>query len=117
MLKAEKDEWVNALTSGQFRQGYRYLNRNGVQCCLGVKCILDVRADRHGVIKRDGDFTAIQYAVEYEGVFTESMPTRELLDRWGLTYEQANFLARMNDSGVTFLKIAEWIQENVQVTD
>lgn len=39
-----KDLWTGALRSGEFEQGEGLLDKDGKQCCLGVLCILAVRA-------------------------------------------------------------------------
>lgn len=55
----ELREWVEALRSGEFTQGYgaltRYWPRDGrtEYCCLGVKCELDARVGRHDVVRRE----------------------------------------------------------------
>lgn len=41
------------------------------------------------------------------------MPSHRLLDYCGLTYEQANKLAEMNDDGKTFAEIADHIEANL----
>lgn len=35
-----KAAWVAALRSGKYKQGMKFLNRNGAFCCLGVLCEL-----------------------------------------------------------------------------
>lgn len=35
-----KAKWVEALRSGEYRQGTMYLRREGKHCCLGVLCEL-----------------------------------------------------------------------------
>lgn len=38
MKKALAMKWVEALRSGKYKQGARYLKKNGRYCCLGVLC-------------------------------------------------------------------------------
>lgn len=35
-----KQRWVAALRSGEYKQGHKFLFRNGRHCCLGVLCDL-----------------------------------------------------------------------------
>lgn len=44
-----KRQWISALRSGEYKQGYQRLERNGEFCCLGVLCDLAVKA---GVVER-----------------------------------------------------------------
>ena len=44
MNQEVKTLWTGALRSGEFTQGKNYLDADGKQCCLGVLCILAVRA-------------------------------------------------------------------------
>lgn len=38
-----KERWVDALESGQYKQGYGSLNKEGKLCCLGVLCEIAVQ--------------------------------------------------------------------------
>lgn len=37
-LTEEQEQWLQALESGEYKQGRTYLNKNGCMCCLGVAC-------------------------------------------------------------------------------
>ena len=39
-----KQQWIDALRSGEFEQAQSVLNTNGAYCCLGVLCELAIRA-------------------------------------------------------------------------
>ena len=130
MRRSERDEWVRALRSGEFRQAKGQLRKpitwgdeSGTvsvygYCCLGVKCELDVRASRHGMVSDGQPFTS--YGIN--GHLADAMPRDEVLQAWGLSDGQANLLAQLNDgeSGYdphTFAQIADWIEQNVPVED
>jgi hypothetical protein len=36
----EQEEWLQALESGKYKQGRKWLNKGGNMCCLGVACEL-----------------------------------------------------------------------------
>lgn len=128
MKRSERDEWVRALRGelGDYLQGRSVLrSKDDRFCCLGVKCDLDVRAEhRHNIWSRptvDGDTHGVTYYWQ-DGKLREEgersgMPTDGILDAWGLTYTQSRALATMNDQGVSFAEIADWIEENVSVED
>jgi len=40
MKKQIADMWVDALRSGEFKQGFNNLEKDGANCCLGVLCNL-----------------------------------------------------------------------------
>ncbi|MFE7797032.1 hypothetical protein [Nocardia sp. NPDC057440] len=43
-MKADiKQKWVDALRSGEYRQGKEYLQFDGNYCCLGVLCDIAIR--------------------------------------------------------------------------
>lgn len=119
MKRAEVEEWIQALKSDEFTQGKHYLNMNNKQCCLGVKCILDVRANRHSIVQttNKGNFGIAYYGLAGWFVSAESMPSDEILGKWGLSRVQAGELASLNDRGIPFSEIAEWIRHNVPVED
>lgn len=110
-MKAEiKSRWVEALRSGEYEQGTEYLKREESSdkiisyCCLGVLC--EINNIRFTLTKEeDGD---VLYGV---GIHSEySFSTRNILKRLGLSAHFADDLANMNDSGVSFDSIADYIQ-------
>lgn len=112
MKKDLKQKWVGALRSGAYKQGIHYLKSlTGDQdevyeyCCLGV--LLDVAEKKFKPCKEEVyDFTQ-----ECDGDIWELSDA--LLDEFLITEKEQNSLIRMNDSGVPFGKIANWIEENM----
>lgn len=128
MNQTEKDEWIAALRSGEFRQGQSWLDADGRQCCLGVKCILDVRANRHGIVQENSphplhppNTIAYGYRDKFSIVHsTSSLPLEYIYHKWGLTEDQMHKLAELNDGddsspALTFVEIAQWIDDNIPV--
>lgn len=103
-----KKAWVKALRSGKYAQGREALARRKPHgktqfCCLGVLCdITGVRRDR-----RD----------DYSDILTfdneESYLPPELGKRLGITKYKQMKLARMNDAGGDFNKLADYIEEKL----
>lgn len=94
-----KAKWLAALRSGKYAQGDGKLRgTNGRFCCLGVLCdVYDpTRWQEHD---RDACF---QYSSN-----TAFLPT-ELAD--GI---EEYTLTTMNDNGVPFAEIADWIEANL----
>jgi hypothetical protein len=115
-----KRQWVEALRSGKFTQGRRLLCRintddgSKTHCCLGVLCdILKIPSSVD-----DSDPDALQYgpekdisilpkiAVQLAGLSNPN--PRVFVTPYGTTYETN--LASLNDSGKTFLEIADLIE-------
>jgi hypothetical protein len=88
MKKAIKKKWVAALRSGEYKQGRRYLKRDGKYCCLGVLCEIQNCPD-----DKDSQFPG--------ALFLESV---------GLNDPFAKTLAEMNDRGSSFAEIATKIE-------
>lgn len=135
MNQAEKTEWLNALRSGEYEQGRRYLENDGKFCCLGVKCKLDVDAGRYGLVRQprighEGVFSygivpdILQYGEHRSDYLAPGSPTAETFQKWGMTQVQIDTLIEMNDGMAgslnpepgkrwTFAEIADWIDENI----
>lgn len=122
-----KRRWVEALRSGEYRQGAGRLgSRVGEEkpkyCCLGVLC--EVAKDRLGDIPMywaDRDFSVGSVLhVDYEGSYPSLRVAKALglSGAWGefpegTPYgldESDDHLARLNDDGFTFSQIADLIE-------
>lgn len=101
---AERLRWAEALESGKFEQAEGALKDSaGHFCCLGVACEL------YDPSKWKVDE---ELYVEYEGML--GIPPPPVLERFGITEDQANYLATLNDSqGKTFKEIAQVIREGI----
>lgn len=103
-----KQRWVEALRSGQYKQGSGGLKINNCYCCLGVLCELHrqdfsgkgwQRNSQHG-----GQFSYIlRDAVNY--------PPEEVSNWVGLNSSVYDLLAEVNDAGADFPTIASLIEE------
>lgn len=108
-MKADiKQRWVEALRSGQYKQGRGFLKRNNAYCCLGVLCELH---------RQDFPNKGWQLNNQHGGQFSYSLrnavnyPPEEVSDWAGLGPSVYNLLADANDSGADFPTIASLIEE------
>ena len=105
MNRRVKKEWIEALRSGDYEQGKGRLCGDGGFCCLGVVADL-----------------------EYDGYWLRDPPTTWMLDdaansvtrlppafakRIKLVPFVTSLLIILNDGGVPFTKIADWLEGHV----
>lgn len=105
MDKAIKAVWVEALRSGRYKQGVYRLRGSKGFCCLGVLC--DLGEQKAWVESSGGWGYQAGEAVSYY-----ELPER-IQARVGLSGEEVCTLGQMNDGGVSFEQIADWIEENL----
>lgn len=84
-----KTKWLEALRSGDFKQGASALSKNGKHCCLGVLC---------EIAGRDDDWREWSFMPFSEG------------GAYGVSEQEARTLSTMNDKGSTFIDIANYIE-------
>lgn len=103
MKQPFKQEWIEALRSGKYKQGVKYLRYNEEFCCLGVLCdlVAPTAWQKH-------DCWDFYYNDGIEGYLPPSV-----IDKVGLFSNQENKLAVMNDNGKTFEEIADYIEKYV----
>jgi hypothetical protein len=102
-----KKAWLNALRSGQYKQGQMYLRRraHGAKdryCCLGVLCDL-VEPDKWDA--RGG--TIVNHGIH------GGYPGSTVLRTSGLSADDALHLGSLNDTGKRFDEIASYIEANL----
>ena len=112
MNEKTKGVWLEALRSGEYKQGKGALCKNGKFCCLGV--LYDVAGKRW-----EQELGSISWSVaESESYETAYLPD-SVAHKFGITYDTQRALAKMNDGigyiGPTknFRDIASWIEENL----
>jgi hypothetical protein len=88
-----KEVWCEALRSGEFKQGKKWLKRGSRYCCLGVA-------------------REIFPALSREGAHIEMLSARAL-DLLGLPFHAELHLINMNDDGKSFAEIADYIEQNL----
>lgn len=114
-LGPNQTRWLQALRSGEFKQGTGVLrNKDDERCCLGVGCfVFDI--DGRKLEERDIEYEVFSGAWSYQGE-CEAAPASliELLALRGECGEHAtntvSSLTNLNDTGSTFEKIADIIE-------
>jgi hypothetical protein len=102
-----KEQWLNALRSGKYEQGYDVLVGPTQHCCLGVLC------EVQGIPKSNEIFQFELEEQDEANFYVGSLPN-SFLNKVGLTQADQNRLVKMNDDdGKTFDQIADWIDENL----
>lgn len=104
-INANRDLWIAALESGEYKQATGVLKRPGVgYCCLGVVCegLWPVWVD-------SGRVPAWGLAVDVWSARIALDP--ETYAALGITLFDANDLMRMNDCGASFTEIAAYIRK------
>lgn len=106
-------KWIEALRSGEYRQGRSALCRDGGYCCLGVACAIYV--DEVGDITVEKENVMGHYDLSYDGE-RHYLPNK-VRDWLGLNnvagrYDSVNdfSLSALNDEGYNFRKIAQIIK-------
>jgi hypothetical protein len=111
MNPEDKTRIVDALRSGRYQQGRGYLRPSDNRfCCLGVMC--DVLKD-----EMDGEWERVSTVWHFKD---KSQPYSRhdthlpdsLVFRLGLSGVQSN-LMQMNDGGLTFTEIADYLEKNL----
>jgi uncharacterized glyoxalase superfamily protein PhnB len=100
-----KEKWVAALRSGKFKQGKEYLEIEGEYCCLGVACKITHPRLNLGEANFicDQDFNSKELSKIRVPAILKGDSDNKIVDT----------LAKMNDSGASFKKIAAWIEKNL----
>ena len=96
MKPAIKAKWCKALKSGKFRQGEGALSYRGTYCCLGVlRTLMPKNLQKDSKVDENG-----------------TLNTKQLT--WaGLHHSTQDNLAEMNDCGIKFKEIANYIEKRL----
>ena len=98
-----KTKWLEALRSGNYKQGHGTLHKNDTYCCLGVLCeVAALGWDDGG----DGYFLVSGTSSQ------DYLPSSFALDA-DMSDDDQQELTDMNDSGDSFEEIADYIEEHL----
>lgn len=103
-----KRQWLEALRSGEYKQGRRYLRRefkgDSLYCCIGVLCEL------HS--KPTGSWKNPDGMIYHYRGWGSHLPI--FMNDWaGIENETEAILTKANDNGADFPTIANWIEANL----
>lgn len=112
MDKDVKEDWLDALRSGEYDQTQGVLENKYGNCCLGVLCdILDdverFKSDG-GVFFKDVSLEKDSVS-EFDTTCSVNLPG-SIEARINLCYQDTIPLIEMNDRGATFEQIADYIE-------
>ncbi len=107
MNKEIAEKWVAALRSGKYKQGRGALNKNDSFCCLGVLCDISETSNWRRFV--DG---VCAYSVE-GGRLPKSVSDWANISLHPTVGNTS--LSILNDKGLSFLEIADVIEENWEV--
>ena len=93
LTKKVKNQWLEALRSGEYKQGWGALKSHDRYCCLGVlQVIKGLKVDNCGLLtNRRADITCVK----------------------GLSVDTQGELSTFNDTDKSFDWIADWIDKNI----
>ena len=102
-----KAKWVAALRSGEYKQAQGHLKDKVGYCCLGVLCVISEQETGFGITENrkeaKGDENIGRTIRQWADL---SIPDGAIVTIKG----EAEFLTAHNDSGRTFLQIADAIE-------
>lgn len=106
MVKEYKKKWIEALRSGNYKQGKFALKRDNRYCCLGVLCNIHPEVEE---ILLD---TSIYY--KYKKDESNGYLPDSLCRSMKIKEEEMTKLTEMNDHNeLNFDQIADWIENNL----
>lgn len=106
--------WVEALRSGQYRQGHSALRNDDAYCCLGVACEVYRQITGAGDWEREDSQTGRQAFRAGRSSSTVVLP--KLVQRWlglvteGGTYNDSSLYKDNDEKGKTLEEIADIIE-------
>ena len=96
------NEWLAALRNGKYKQGIHFLrNKHNEFCCLGVLC--DILPEGEWVTNGHKHYT---FRADEEWV-NSTLPT-DIILKFNVPVRT---LIKMNDDGISFLEIADYIEK------
>lgn len=111
-----KKMWIDALTSGEYKQAKGMLRSRDGHCCLGVLCELYKETHPHArwkVYANSGDMFIDSTSMEGQFSLTPGVILWADLQRSDPQVKGGLCLSDLNDNGVTFDKIAKAIKESL----
>jgi len=112
MKKQIADMWVDALRSGEFKQGFSHLEADGANCCLGVLCNL---ALIEGVCDYDGRRDVSRFDGVSGCLPPSVMAWAGMVSRYGSPVDGETSLVNLNDGAMSsFNEIADAIEKNYE---
>jgi hypothetical protein len=107
-----KEQWATALESGEYPQGFGWLNRDGEFCCWGVAC--ELLADELDLARGTATLASGAVLTVYGPGRDNALPPTAVLKYLDINHATMERLVSMNDSQQkSFKEIAAWIRGNL----
>lgn len=107
-----KKKWLEALRSGEYKQGQSYLHINSKFCCLGVLCDLHRKETNQGDWSPHGSSNVFTYLNISSTLPEEVQEWSGMKNGYGYYTDGHDKLTSDNDNGKTFLEIADIIEKH-----
>lgn len=104
-----KKKWTEALLSGDYEQSSEVLKGSSGYCCLGVAC--DIYKDASWMYGKADNWYTQNEAFDYPKRGDLPNDVYDVLQQGDHSIMRR--LAIMNDAGMSFVEIAQWIEENL----
>ena len=122
-MKQSRKEWVDALRSGEYKQGTGALRKmsldedNEIYCPWGVACDLYSNANPKSSFWEDDNYGVFSFNVEFpSGIvdISQEYPPRVVMEFFEIDDMVMNYIIDLSDtSHYTFDKIADFIEEGL----
>lgn len=130
-----KKKWIDALRSGEYKQGKSFLQKHNLFCCLGVLCDLHSKENDEGFWQEAqpgetsgglfyglfiDDKKELKYSIHVSSSSlppvvidwaNKGIPANIVIDKIGEINGNYIALTQLNDSGKSFAEIANIIEE------
>ncbi len=110
MIKKTKEMWIQALKSGEFKQGTQYLERDGQYCAIGVLSLLSLIEGQctYNQIDGTGKFDNKRFTLSYNTLTWAGLGLEDF--KVDVIYEgESTSIADLNDRGLSFKELARII--------
>lgn len=105
MKQEYKQPWIDALRSGDYKQGKTHLHSDSKFCCLGVLCEINPAVATKTM-------SLLDFYARYDG--DSAQLTSNLREEFDISETDMDRLMTKNDSdGKSFSEIADWIEQNL----
>ncbi len=110
MTREQKQKWVDALRSGEFRQTQErlYNAEEDAYCCLGVACKVLGRK----IVAADDDSIGMLGGSNDDNSYKWLVDVAKINEDFRITLSEAN-----DEEGLTFAEIADKIEKELQTED
>lgn len=116
MNKEIKKVWIDALRSGKYKQGPDNMYCEGKHCCLGVLAEIYATTEL-GMSPKDARANMPALCDGYLAGWNEEgmgeFPAKPISSWAGIKRNTEEALAGMNDEGITFKQIADYIEKKL----